>query len=298
MGDRSKIEWTDASWTPIRARRWGLPEGEPDRGIMDGTKTGWHCEHVTDACRFCYAESINRRLGTGLDFKPGHRKDIETFLDETMLLTPLRWKRPRMVFVCSMTDLFADFVSDEMIDRMFAVMAMAPQHTFQVLTKRPKRMRDYIQSKCHKTPQWVEIEGARVLLPYEGGWPTYIWLGTSVHDQASADEFVPLLLDTPAAVRFVSYEPALSYWYPESTPSLQEGINCLYGSPKLDWVIAGGESGPKARFADPAWFRSTRDQCKAANVRFFMKQMSKKAPIPEDLMVREFPVLPIRQAAE
>src|ERR1043166_3823667 len=131
MAANSKIEWTDASWTPIRARN--LKTG----------KIGWHCEHVTSGCEFCYAENMNKRLGTGLSFKPGHRKDIQIFLDETMLLAPLRWKKPRMIFVCSMTDAFADFVKDEWLDKMFAVMALCPQHTFQVLTKRPERMREW-----------------------------------------------------------------------------------------------------------------------------------------------------------
>ncbi|MBY9051415.1 phage Gp37/Gp68 family protein, partial [Pseudomonas fluorescens] len=99
MADRSAIEWTDASWNPIRARN-----------LITG-KVGWHCEHATTGCEFCYAEGFNKRLGTGLAFKPGHRKDIEIFLDEQMLTQPLRWKKPRKIFVCSMTDLFAEFVS-------------------------------------------------------------------------------------------------------------------------------------------------------------------------------------------
>src|SRR5712671_7902670 len=141
MGDKSAIEWTDATWTPIRARN--------HRG------TGWHCEHVSDGCRNCYAEGFNRRLGTGLDFKPGYRLYNEIFLDEKMLTLPLRWKKPRMIFVCSMTDLFADFVRDEWIDRMFAVMALCPQHRFQVLTKRAKRMREYCCDKKTSARVWT-----------------------------------------------------------------------------------------------------------------------------------------------
>ena len=104
MGSTSKIEWTDSTWTPIRARNKATG------------KVGWHCEHSTTGCEFCYSESINLRLGTGLPFKPGHRKDVELFLDEAMLMAPLKWRKPRMVFVCSMTDLFADFVYRELID--------------------------------------------------------------------------------------------------------------------------------------------------------------------------------------
>src|SRR5258706_9709148 len=168
MGAKSDIEWTDASWTPIRAR---TPDG----------KTGWHCEHASEECRFCYAEAFNRRLGTGLDFKPGHRKDIEIFLDSRMLLFPLQWKRPRKIFVCSMTDLFADFVPDDFIDQMFAVMALSPRHTFQVLTKRPLRMRDYL-SDNNRTLH-IARAGAGLGDLWWGSWlkpwplPN-VWLGT------------------------------------------------------------------------------------------------------------------------
>jgi protein gp37 len=132
MGEKTGIEWTDSTWNPIRARN--LATG----------KIGWHCEHVSDGCKHCYSESMNRRLGTGLGFKPGHRSDVEIFLDEKILLAPLRWKTPRRIFVNSMSDTFAEFVKDEWLDRMFAVMALAPQHMFQVLTKRPERMREYM----------------------------------------------------------------------------------------------------------------------------------------------------------
>ena len=133
MGDHSKIEWTDASWNAIRARNKATG------------KVGWHCEHASPGCVHCYSESFNRdRLGTRLAFKPGHRDDVEIFLDEAMLLQPLRWRRPRKIFVCSMTDLFGEFVPDAMIDRVFAVMALAPQHTFLVLTKRSARLREYM----------------------------------------------------------------------------------------------------------------------------------------------------------
>src|SRR4051794_40445939 len=131
MSDKSAIEWTDATWNPIRARN--LKTG----------KVGWHCEHATTGCEWCYAEGFNKRLGTGLPFKPGHRKEIEIFLCEETLTQPLRWKKPRMIFPGSMTDLFADFVRDEWLDRIFAVMTLTPQHTYQVLTKRAARMRHY-----------------------------------------------------------------------------------------------------------------------------------------------------------
>ena len=109
MGAASSIEWTEASWTPVRARN-----------RVTG-KVGWHCEHATPGCENCYSESFNMRLGTGLPFKPGHRADIEIFLDGEMLLAPLRWKRPRRIFVCSMTDAFADFVRSEWLDKICSI---------------------------------------------------------------------------------------------------------------------------------------------------------------------------------
>src|SRR5690348_8356514 len=133
MSANSSIEWTDSTWSPIRARN-------PDDG-----KTGWHCVKVSPACAHCYAETFNsRRLpngGTGLPYNA--HSTAETYLDEARLTDPLRWKKPRHIFVCSMTDLFGEWVPEEMIDRVFAVMALTPHHTYQVLTKRPERMRDY-----------------------------------------------------------------------------------------------------------------------------------------------------------
>lgn len=201
------IEWSDETWNPILARR-----------LSDG-KVGWHCEHASPGCEHCYAETRNVsgrcNLGTKLPFKPGHRKDIELFLDEAALLKPLGWKKPRKVFVCSMTDLFADFVPDEWIDRIFAVMALCPQHTFQVLTKRSGRMREYL-SRSGAAPG---LPSHRIMWAMDGisraKWPDLQWplpnvgLGVSVEDQQRADERIPDLLATPAAVRWISAEPLL-----------------------------------------------------------------------------------------
>jgi protein gp37 len=275
MSDCSKIEWTDASWTPIRARRKSASAQVGDRGwrsALPGGKLGWHCEHVTTGCEHCYAERMNKRLGTGLPFKPGHRKDIDIFLDDEMLTAPLRWRKPRMIFVCSMSDLFADFVKDEWIDRVFAVMALAPQHTFQVLTKRAERMRAYF-SGC-------------LDVAIERHWPLpNVWLGVSCERQQESDARIPLLLQTPAAVRFVSAEPLLG---PIDLRNYLDGreehgvdmarpvgsrVGCCVGwTPPLDWVIVGGESGPEARPMHPDWARSLRDRCAAADVPFFFKQ--------------------------
>jgi protein gp37 len=261
MAENSKIEWTDATWNPLRARN--LKTG----------KVGWHCEHATTGCEFCYAEGMNRRLGTGLPFKPGHRKNIEIFLDEDMLLAPLRWKRPRMIFVCSMTDAFAEFVKDEWLDKLFAAMKMCPQHTFQVLTKRPQRMRDYFAARTSGDP-WAEaadhvaelagIEDHPNVLEPRDLPLSNLWLGVSCEDQEQADARIPHLLQSPAAVRFVSGEPLLGM--------IRLDVDSGPHPSKLDWVIVGGESGPHARPMHPDWARSLRDQCAAAGVAYFHKQ--------------------------
>jgi protein gp37 len=326
MGDKSKIEWTDASWNPIRSR-------EARNG-----KIGWHCEHVSEGCRHCYAERMNKgRFGNGLEYKPaltedrhGHGPWAQLFLDDKMLTRPLRWRRPRMIFVCSMTDLFADFVPDMWIDKMFAVMALCPQHTFQVLTKRPQRMRDYFTA--HRRPATADdlrrasmfsatnrLQGyiadyvKRGAFEPNGYGPIYhqdwerakdrlrhhplanVWLGVSIEDQAAANERLPHLLQTPAAIRFASAEPllgpidltAIRYrdgdaemrWnaltaeaWVDNSDSASAYADYCDGVTKLDWLIAGGESGPKARPMHPDWPLALRDQCKAASVPFFFKQ--------------------------
>jgi protein gp37 len=279
MGDRTGIEWTDATWTPIRARN-------------TATKAiGWHCEHMSEACRHCYAEGINLRLGTKLAFKPGHLDSgkIELYLDEAQLTQPLRWRRSRDIFVCSMTDLFGRFVPRAWIAKCFAVMALAQQHDFQVLTKRSNRMAELLDD-----PAFVnEVEKAmRELAPAgthkiglfgAGGWPIRnVMLGVSVEDQSQADERIPDLLATPAAVRFLSCEPLLG---PVVIPSvIHRGKDGIWfdplrrGSAGIGWIIAGGESGPRARPSHPDWFRSLRDQCTHARVPFFFKQWGEYGP--------------------
>ncbi len=298
MGEKTGIEWTDSTWSPIRARN------------LSTGKTGWHCEHVSEGCRNCYAESINRRLGTGLDFKPGHRADVEIFLDEKMLLAPLEWRKPRRIFVNSMSDTFAEFVKDEWIDRMFAVMALCPQHAFQVLTKRPERMRSYAVHLAVEDAVDVAMNAiapqhwcARELQDY-GGWPLRnVWLGTSAEDQDAANKRIPDLVATLAAVRFVSLEPLLgpielehirmsetdehSVFRTLNVLSGRRGHGSKFGFTEtcdplqahLDWVIVGGESGPHARPMHPRWARDIRDQCAAAGVPFFFKQWGQWAPV-------------------
>ena len=303
MADRTPIEWTDATWNPIRG-----------------------CTRVSEGCRNCYAEIMAARFsdpgqwGHGLarrvtlpDGTTDHRWTGKLQLIDAQLDLPLRWPRPRRIFVNSTSDLFHESVPDEWIDRVFAVMALAPQHTFQVLTKRLERMREYVaKHDCSKPGDRITdlaFSMNRRVRGYRGSggsahWPFFnVWLGTSVEDQATADTRIPHLLATPAAIRFISAEPLLgpvdiTKWLHDSTCNDWPGT-CICSDPREDhinWVIAGGESGPGARvwpgLEDAA--RSLRDQCRSAGVAFFMKQMagarkSAKPPIPDDLMIREFP---------
>lgn len=288
------IEWTHIpgykgeSWNPIRAQSKAHPEN-----------IGHFCEHVTEACRNFYAEHWQFRMGTKLAFKPGHRKDVRVYLDDNKLTEPLRWKAPRAIFVCSMTDLFGEWVHDAWLDRIFAVMALCPQHIFIVLTKRPERMRRYCDdfsgaASCRRISAQLAIPGGTP----PGMWPLpNVWLGTSVCDQSDADKFIPTLLDTPAAVRLVSYEPALgpvdftklsrmceaAHYVCDAlrgihTVGTDPGNDATVVAEKLDWIICGGESGPESRPMHPDWARSVRDQCASAGTAFFFKQWGEWHP--------------------
>jgi protein gp37 len=309
MSAKSSIEWTDATWTPIRARvKQDAAQIARDKGYtslaqiaerMVG-RVGPHCEHASPGCDFCYSETGNLRClphnGTGLPFDRRSRDLVEVFVDQDILLQPLHWRKPRMVFVCSQTDLFGEFVTDEMIDRVFAVMALCPQHTFQVLTKRAERMRAYFcQMAAEKDVQrWsnasVEIADSPCAsnVVEDAGYPLpNVWLGVSVEDQQRADErIIPHLLATPAAVRWVSYEPALgpvdftrlrpkgcSGWIDALNEREHRGPSIFDSLVGLDWVVVGGESGPGARPFDIAWARNTAAQCEAAKVPVFVKQL-------------------------
>lgn len=288
MSDGTKIQWSDATWNPLRAIGPSRPGNEQ--------AIGWHCERVSPGCQHCYAETINQhRFGTGLPYNRAAREAVEVFIDEKALSQPLHWKKPRRIFVCSMTDLFGEWVPDEMIDRVFAVMALASQHTFQLLTKRPERMREYL---ANDDRMYVLRSGIEEWGPEDLRWPLpNVWLGVSAEDQRWADQRIPVLLDTPAAVRFISAEPLLGqihlmhYWLP----------NPHLSGPVLSWVIVGGESGPGARPCDVGWIRSIVRQCQEAGVAVFYKQggAANRCPhdrkgghfecFPDDLKVREFP---------
>jgi protein gp37 len=228
MGAESKIEWTDATWNPV---------------------TG--CTRVSKGCRNCYmARTVPRQ---GLD-------PWKVVLHPDRLEQPLKWRRPRRIFVNSLSDLFHEDVPIKFISRVWLTMQLAPQHTFQILTKRPGRMLAYMREFGH----------------YEGKPLPNVWLGVSAENQETADERIPLLLQTPAAVRFVSAEPLLgpvSFRWAQWEPFSRDRVtNHLDGLRRLDWIIVGGESGPGARPMHPYWARSIRDQCQAAGVPFFFKQ--------------------------
>jgi len=294
----SKIEWTDRSdWNPIRG-----------------------CTRVSEGCRNCYAESIAARFSApGQPFHGfakrtpnGPRWTGKVAPIEERLTLPLKWRRPARIFVNSAFDLFHESVLDEWIDRVFAVMALAPQHTFQVLTKRPKRMREWIKDRLEegcwgavehrakKIARGTPLEQKLVGKTLASVGPfSHVWLGVTAEDQARADERIPDLLATPAAVRFVSVEPMLGaidlrrlkwgepsaatfYGHPEIN-KVQFILDALTGAESLgwrglDWIICGGESGPDARPMHPNWARDLRDQCGAAGVPFFFKQWGRWLP--------------------
>jgi len=254
----NKIGWCDETWNPV---------------------TG--CTKVSRGCRRCYAETLARRFW-------GDRPFAEVRTHPDRLAIPLRWRKPRRVFVNSMSDLFHEDVPDEFILQVWEVMGVSQDHTFQILTKRPERMRSIVSRIGSSPDGYVAFErGHAIPLPN-------VWLGVSVEDQATADERIPILAKTPAAVRFVSYEPALGpvdlLWpettYPDGPPMCCSGRDCgckglpadpplLYG---IQWVIAGGESGPGARPAHPDWFRAVRDACERWGTAFFLKQWGEWAP--------------------
>ncbi len=227
---------------------------------------------------------------------------------DELLDAPTRWRKPRRIFVNSMSDLFHPAVPDHFIWHVFAVMAACPQHTFQVLTKRPERM-----YKLLSHPDCEAEVGTRMGLysiSYDMTWPLpNVWLGVSAEDQATANERIPLLLDTPAAVRWVSAEPLLgpltltniraydSGWMNALTGWMEEDDFDPKWGPRLDWVVVGGESGQGARPMHPRWAQLIRDECSCYNVAFFFKQWGEVLPShqyrttpPQDEETRAFNV--------
>jgi protein gp37 len=328
MSVKSKIEWTDATWTPIRARvKTNAAEIAVAKGYTSlvqiaermAGRVGPHCEHVSPGCDECYSGANNCRClpvnGTGLPFDRRARDLVDIFMDDRILMQPLKWCREKWIFVCSQTDLFGDFVAAEMIDRVFAVMALSPRHSFQVLTKRPERMHEYFADMSHRQ-EAIGLEAQRIsgIARFLGGeaapansgssntlvarWPLplpNVLLGVSIEDRNRLSRIEPLF-DTPAAMRFVSLEPLLedlgdirgvlirhcSECGREFT-GISQGCSTpgCHGHPRgrLDWVIVGGESGRRARPCDPWSVRSIRDQSVSAGVPIFFKQWGAWMPV-------------------
>ena len=312
----SKIQWTEETWNPVVG-----------------------CSKISAGCEHCYAEGMAKRLAymdtpqyaaVVHEQAPGRFGgwNGQTVLVESALQVPMRWKKPKMIFVCSMGDLFHESVPDEWIDEVFSMMAGCPQHTFQVLTKRAERLPRYFADAERRCIERLGdgCGGLRVL--------PNVWIGVTVENQEQADARIPFLLSTPAAIHFVSVEPMLGpvdlgqalgirRWakvncshyaggcsrpenpaactdHPESKPESCTPEYCVFGHRGLDWVICGCESGPGRRPMDLAWAEVLEEQCRVAQVPFFMKQLQ-TAPskglkvvkeldqFPEWLRVRAFP---------
>jgi protein gp37 len=218
MAEHSRIEWTSASWNAV---------------------TG--CDEVSPGCAHCYAKTFAERF-RGV---PGHpyEQGFDLRLWPNRLELPLRWRKPRLVFVNSMSDLFHEGIPDEYVSRVFDVMRRADQHVFQVLTKRHERLADLAPS-----------------LP----WPDHVWIGVSIESRRFVHR-ADYLRQVPAAVRFISAEPLLG---------ALEGLDLT----RIGWLIAGGESGPRHRRIDPEWVRELRDRCNTEGVAFFLKQWGGRSP--------------------
>lgn len=309
----TNIRWTDQTRNPIRAIN------------RANDKRGWYCTKVSEGCQHCYAETLNHRFGNALPYRADVADDVEMFLDLAVLEKLIRQRKGKKTFLCDMTDLFHPLVSFQMLDKIFACMALCPQHTFQLLTKRPERALEYFNSRENgfvggpdekvwdflnaiqgrsgllfehlRVAEWrlgLERDNEAFKKPeltYHGALPLpNVWVGVSCENQQRADERIPLLLQIPAAVRFLSCEPLLGeidlskYLHLEfyASEPFPPSAGTIGGKPmsaarlrgRVEWVICGGESGPGFRTMNLDWARSLRDQCVAANVAFFYKQDS------------------------
>lgn len=260
MGDKTHVEWTDATWN---------------------VSTG--CDRVSGGCRRCYAEREWKRLSANPATVYSGRSFNDLMVHPERLVQPLRWATPRRIFVNSMSDLFHDSVPDQFLDQVIAVMALSERHVYQVLTKRSMRMLAYVKSLPERTQsirraiesngphsapkKHVDVVVSSALDRIQDGLPKNVHLGVSVEDQAAAEARLPHLIETPASVKWVSAEPMIG-----------EQLHLVPFIHELDWVVLGGESGPKARPMSLQAARSVRDQCARYGVSFFFKQWGAWAP--------------------
>jgi protein gp37 len=245
---KTKIEWTEYSWNPVSG-----------------------CTPISEGCQNCYA----KRMANRLRGRCGYPADepFKVTLHKDRLEEPLRWKKPRRVFVCSMGDLFHEDVPRWMRFEVMDIILQAKQHTFLILTKRPANMKEFFE--------WYYSKAGRTIETIKN-----LWLGVTAENQQRADERIPILLQIPAAVRFVSVEPMLG----PVDLSLSDGVDLSvsvgtglkpgksYLINSLDWVICGGETGPGARPMRLNWVRSLRDQCQTAGISFFFKAWGEYGP--------------------
>lgn len=317
---RTSIQWTEFTNNPFRARAVGstLTKGGYDSGV------GHYCEKIGPDCKNCYSSDMQPRFGLPV-FQEQRGGAIETFIDGDKLAAVIRRKKPAKIFWCDMTDMFGEWIPNEWIAACFGVMAATPQHTHQVLTKRAARLPEWFawveerqdagsgrwntaaevcRSYALDVHPWRAPDGSmppgpgRELLGYDRRWPLpNVHVGVSVGNQETADQRIPRLLEplVKAAVRWVSYEPAIGPVDFDRIDATKAGWRSVNGFPEptaisafgewqeapmrarlqngIDWVVCGGESGDKARPFELAWARSVRDQCAAADVPFFMKQL-------------------------
>lgn len=254
---KTEIQWTDYTWNPV---------------------TG--CTKVSQGCKNCYAETIANRFWKGREF-------TDVIMHEDRLEQPLHLKKPRMIFVNSMSDLFHKVVPFEFIEKVVAAMATNPRHIYQILTKRPEQLLwfcDWMDRKL-KNQGFSEYNGKH----FE--FSDFMWIGVSVENQKTADERIPQLLQTPAKIRWLSCEPLLS------EIDLSKVEDFVQYDTKISWVVVGCESGPKRRECKIEWVESLVGQCKDANVPVFVKQLQINGKVvkeidqfPKHLQIREYPV--------
>lgn len=262
------IKWTDFTANPIKYRD-------------QNGKSVWACVKVSDGCKNCYAETLAHRYGRGGPFILPQTKKVTTYFDEKEANSLLKSTKisGKRIFIGDMTDVFGPWVSFDILDQLFAVFALRPDVTFQVLTKRPERMAEWLDSRalavCRAIAQMrpASPETQTAWQVRQGQlWPlSNVWLGTSVENQLAADERIPHLLKCPASALFLSCEPLLGSVDLEKFSAHSQVPQAI----PLDWIIVGGESGPGARPCNLEWIHSIVRQCEAAGVACFVKQLGK-----------------------